>query len=150
MPSEAQWDAITHAFPEPFAEYKPKRRGFVSLNCTSRTRNYNTFERESGKKIGREGQFVVGEAGAGAAASAVMSNRAGEFGGTQAPASGRHVNVAGRKASTHAFVDPAQWSPASSSQTPAFEDPMQIVVAGAKASAGHAPDVPVHVSATSH
>ena len=27
---------------------------------------------------------------------------------------------------------------------------MQIVVAGAKASAGHAPDVPVHVSATSH
>jgi len=69
---------------------------------------------------------------------------------SQAPASGRHVNVAGRKASTHAFVDPAQWSPASSSQRPAFEDPMQIVVAGAKASAGHAPDVPVHVSATSH
>ncbi len=36
------------------------------------------------------------------------------------------------------------------SQAPPFDVPTQVVVADAKPSAGHAPDVPVQLSATSH
>ncbi|PYR72292.1 MAG: hypothetical protein DMF86_24070, partial [Acidobacteria bacterium] len=66
------------------------------------------------------------------------------------PAAARHVVVVGWKASTHVFPDPEQWSPESLSQGPPFDDPVQLVVADANASAGQAADVPVHVSAASH
>ena len=36
------------------------------------------------------------------------------------------------------------------SQAPPFDVPVQAVVEGWKASVGHAPDVPVQLSATSH
>jgi hypothetical protein len=45
---------------------------------------------------------------------------------------------------------PVQCSAASSSQAPPCDAPTQLVPAGAMASAGHAPDDPVHFSATSH
>jgi hypothetical protein len=45
---------------------------------------------------------------------------------------------------------PEQWSAASSSHTPDWDAPVQVVTGDANASAGHDPDVPVHVSATSH
>ena len=66
------------------------------------------------------------------------------------PAEARHVTVAAWYSSTHALLVPVQWSAGSSSHTPLCELPMQCVVADWKASAGHVPDVPVHVSATSH
>ena len=66
------------------------------------------------------------------------------------PADARHVTVAAWYTSTHALLVPVQWSAGSSSHTPLCELPMQCVVADWKASAGHVPDVPVHVSATSH
>src|SRR2546425_5553389 len=66
------------------------------------------------------------------------------------PAEARHVTVAAWYTSTHALLVPVQWSAGWSSHTPLCELPMQCVVADWKASAGHVPDVPVHVSATSH
>jgi len=45
---------------------------------------------------------------------------------------------------------PEQWSAASLSHTPLCEAPVQLVDAEAKPFAGHAPEVPVQVSATSH
>src|SRR5207247_8723732 len=63
---------------------------------------------------------------------------------------GRHVVAAVRNASRHAFTDPAQWSPASLSHAPPFDNPVQLVVDDANASSGQAPDDPVHDSATSH
>ena len=58
--------------------------------------------------------------------------------------------VAALKASTHVVLVPLQWSAASSSQAPPWEAPVQLVGLDLKPSAGHAPDVPVHISATSH
>jgi len=58
------------------------------------------------------------------------------------------VNVLGWKTSTHVFAVPLQWSDAS--QAPPVEVPVQVVAADAKTSAGHTPEEPVHVSATSH
>src|SRR5437773_12414141 len=52
--------------------------------------------------------------------------------------------------STHALLVPTQCSACSSSFTSPCEAPVQLVDADAKPSAGHAPDVPVQVSATSH
>jgi len=43
---------------------------------------------------------------------------------------------------------PLQWSVAS--QAPPWDVPVQVVVLGSKASAGHAPELPVQLSATSH
>src|SRR5262245_35390305 len=54
--------------------------------------------------------------------------------------------VAGLKPSTH-FPAPSQESVPS--QSPPFEVPVQLVVAGANPSVGQAPDVPVQLSATS-
>src|SRR5437016_7403057 len=54
------------------------------------------------------------------------------------------------KTSTHALLVPVQWSRASLSHAPICESPTQPVDTDANAFAGHAPDVPVHVSATSH
>src|SRR2546427_5981245 len=62
----------------------------------------------------------------------------------------RHVTVAAWYASTQALLVPVQWSAGSSSQTPPSDVPMQCVVADWKASAGHVPEVPVQLSATSH
>ncbi len=64
------------------------------------------------------------------------------------PASARHVNVLGWNASTQVFADPLQWSVAS--HAPPVDVPEQVVVVGSKASAGQAPEAPVHSSATSH
>ena len=64
------------------------------------------------------------------------------------PAEARHVNVEDWKTSTHVLLVPVQWSVAS--QAPPFDVPVQTVVDDAKPSAGHAPDVPVQFSATSH
>src|SRR5437773_12015435 len=52
--------------------------------------------------------------------------------------------------STHALLVPTQCSACSSSFTSPCEAPVQLVDAEAKPSTGHAPDVPVQVSATSH
>src|SRR5207302_123619 len=65
------------------------------------------------------------------------------------PAEARHVTVAAWYSSTQVLFVPVQLSAGSSSHTPLCELPMQCVVPDAKASAGHVPDVPVHVSATS-
>src|SRR5207247_2460488 len=54
------------------------------------------------------------------------------------------------KTSTHALLVPVQWSSASLSHAPPCEAPVQRVDADANPSAGHAPAVPVQVSATSH
>ena len=56
--------------------------------------------------------------------------------------------MAGLKPSTHVLAVPEQESVAS--HAPSCELPVQGVVAGAKASAGQEPDVPVQLSATSH
>src|SRR5207249_2329038 len=64
------------------------------------------------------------------------------------PAEGRHVVVL--YASTHVLPLPEQWSPASLSHAPPCELPVQLVDGEAKPSAGHAPEVPVQLSATSH
>src|SRR5438309_1918600 len=66
------------------------------------------------------------------------------------PAEGRQVTLAALYASTQTLLVPVQWSAGSSSHTPLCDVPMQCVVADWKASAGHVPDVPVHISATSH
>src|SRR2546421_8641431 len=66
------------------------------------------------------------------------------------PAEGRQVTLAALYASTHVLSLPVQWSAASSSHAPPCDAPMQLVDADAKPSAGHAPEVPVQVSATSH
>jgi hypothetical protein len=66
------------------------------------------------------------------------------------PADGRHVSVLGWKTSTHVLALPEQWSPASLSQAPPCELPVQLVEDEAKLSAGQAPLAPVHCSATSH
>jgi hypothetical protein len=50
--------------------------------------------------------------------------------------------------STHEFAVPLQWSVAS--HAPPCEEPVQSTTAVSKTSAGQVPDVPVHVSATSH
>src|SRR5207247_8656921 len=65
------------------------------------------------------------------------------------PSSGQVVPIAW-KTSTHELLVPVQWSAASLSHAPPCEAPVQLVDADAKPFAGHAPDVPVHVSATSH
>jgi len=64
------------------------------------------------------------------------------------PADSRHTVVAGWYSSRQALAVPLQWSVAS--QAPPSEAPVHAVVLGSKASAGHAPEVPVQVSATSH
>src|SRR5207253_999599 len=66
------------------------------------------------------------------------------------PAEARLLSVAVFRSSTQTLLVPVQWSAGSSSHTPPCDVPMQCVVADWKASAGHVPDVPVHVSATSH
>ena len=66
------------------------------------------------------------------------------------PAEARHTNVEDWNTSTHVLLVPVQWSAASSSHTAPCDVPMQCVVADWKASAGHVPDAPVHISATSH
>ena len=55
--------------------------------------------------------------------------------------------VDGLKPSTQC---PAPSQESVASQAPPFEVPVQLVVDGAKPSAGQAPDVPVQLSATSH
>ena len=64
------------------------------------------------------------------------------------PAEARQTVLEDLKTSTHVLLVPLQWS--APSQAPPCEVPVQLVVADANASAGHAPDVPVQVSATSH
>jgi len=54
------------------------------------------------------------------------------------------------KTSTHALLVPVQWSAALLSHALLCDAPVQGVLLEAKAFAGHAPDVPVQVSATSH
>src|SRR5205809_1372643 len=66
------------------------------------------------------------------------------------PAEARHVTVAASYTSTQTLHVPVQLSAASSSHTPPSDVPMQCVVADWKASAGHVPEVPVQLSATSH
>ena len=58
--------------------------------------------------------------------------------------------VAGLKTSTQLSLVPLQWSAGSSSQAPPWEVPVQLVALDLKPSAGHAPELPVHISATSH
>ena len=58
------------------------------------------------------------------------------------------MNVLGWKTSTHVLAVPLQWSAAS--HAPPLDVPVQLVAAEAKTSAGHTPEEPVHVSATSH
>ena len=66
------------------------------------------------------------------------------------PAEARHVWLAAWKTSTHELSVPMQWSAASLSHRPPCEAPVQLVDDDANPSAGHTPDVPVQVSATSH
>src|SRR6266516_6889241 len=66
------------------------------------------------------------------------------------PAEARHVGLAAWKTSTHELSVPVQWSAASLSHRPPCEAPVQLVDDDANPSAGHTPDVPVQVSATSH
>src|SRR6266699_3026843 len=66
------------------------------------------------------------------------------------PAEARHVTVAAYCTSPHALPVRVLWSAGSSSHTPLCPPPSPSVLADWKASAGHVPDVPVHVSATSH
>src|SRR5207247_4440050 len=66
------------------------------------------------------------------------------------PADARQVTLAALYASTQTLLVPVQWSAGSSSHTPPSDVPMQCVVADWKASAGHVPEVPVQLSATSH
>jgi hypothetical protein len=67
---------------------------------------------------------------------------------SQVPADGRQTVVLGAKTSTHVLAVPLQWS--ATSHDPALDTPVQAVVAEANASVGHTPEVPVHVSVTSH
>src|SRR2546428_324145 len=66
------------------------------------------------------------------------------------PAEARHVTVAAWYSSTQALFVPVHRKVASSSHTPLGEAPVQGVLLEGKASAGHVPEVPVQVSATSH
>src|SRR5438445_227710 len=66
------------------------------------------------------------------------------------PAEARHVTVAAWYSSTQVLLVPEQWSAASSSHAPPCDAPVQCMLLEAKASAGHVPEVPVQVSATSH
>ena len=66
------------------------------------------------------------------------------------PAEARQVVVAGSTTSTQLSLVPLQWSAASSSHAPPCEAPVQRVLLDLKLSAGHAPELPVHISATSH
>src|SRR5881396_3845232 len=66
------------------------------------------------------------------------------------PAEARHVTVAASYTSTQSLLVPVGWSAGSSSHTPPSDVPMQCVVAEWKASAGHGPEDPVQLSATSH
>src|SRR5437773_10176926 len=66
------------------------------------------------------------------------------------PAEARHVWLAAWKTSTHELSFPVQWSAASLSHRPPCDAPVQLVDDEANPSAGHTPDVPVQVSATSH
>ena len=66
------------------------------------------------------------------------------------PAEARHSKPAPWKTSTHELLVPVQWSAGSLSHAPPCDVPVQCVVLEAKPSAGHAPDVPLQVSATSH
>ena len=63
------------------------------------------------------------------------------------PADARQIEVDARNPSTQT-PEPSQESVPS--QAPPFDAPTQEVVADWKPSAGHAPDVPVQLSATSH
>src|SRR5438128_1857951 len=54
------------------------------------------------------------------------------------------------KTSTHALLVPVQWSVAAWSDAPTCDAPVQCVAIALKTSAGHAPEVPVQLSATSH
>ena len=64
------------------------------------------------------------------------------------PAASLQVKVAGWYSSMHVSAVPLQWSVAS--HTPPCDVPVQVVVAGAKAFAGQAPEAPVQSSPTSH
>src|SRR5439155_649574 len=64
------------------------------------------------------------------------------------PAEARHCVPPATKTSTHDLSLPLQWS--APSHKPPVDVPVQLVAAGATASAGHAPEVPVQLSATSH
>ena len=66
---------------------------------------------------------------------------------SQSPVERRHVVVAGLKPSTQS-PDPSQESVPS--HGPPFDVPTQVVVEGWKPFAGHAPELPVQFSATSH
>jgi len=63
------------------------------------------------------------------------------------PVDARHIVVDGLKPSTQ-WPAPSQESVPS--HAPPFEVPVQVVVLGWKPSGGHAPEVPVQLSATSH
>jgi hypothetical protein len=66
------------------------------------------------------------------------------------PAEARHSKLDAWKASTHVLLVPVQWSAGSSSHDPPWESPVQLTVSAANPSAGHVPEVPVQLSATSH
>jgi hypothetical protein len=66
------------------------------------------------------------------------------------PADPRHTVLPDLNTSTHVLAVPEQWSAVSLSHAPACDVPVQSVAEEANPSAGQAPDVPVHVSATSH
>jgi hypothetical protein len=66
------------------------------------------------------------------------------------PVDARHVTVLALKASTQESAVPRQWSPASLSQRPLCELPVQATVDDLKLSPGHALLAPVQFSATSH
>src|SRR5207249_2914823 len=124
----AGWNASRHAFTDP-AQWSP-----ASLSHTS--------------PFNDPVQLVVDDANA--SAGQAPDDPVQDSATSHWPAAGRHVVVAGWNASMHAFPDPEQWSPASLSHASPFDDPVQLVVADANASAGQAPDDPVHDSATSH
>src|SRR5215470_12694471 len=66
---------------------------------------------------------------------------------SQTPEAGRQMVVAGWKPSTQC---PAPSQESVASHAPPLDVPVQLVVDGWKPSDGHAPDVPVQLSATSH
>ena len=69
---------------------------------------------------------------------------------SHSPVAGRHVTVDALNASMQVLALPLQWSAASSSHAPPCELPVHDVAADLKRSAGHAPELPVQLSATSH
>ncbi|PYR71572.1 MAG: hypothetical protein DMF86_25585 [Acidobacteria bacterium] len=93
-------------------------------------------------------QLVV--AGANVSAGQAPDDPVHDSAASHWPAAPRHVVVAGWNASTQVFPVPEQWSPASLSHAPPFDDPVQLVAGGANKSTGHAPNAPVHISAMSH